>query len=46
MKNTGTVTQEKLNELQRNFDIEKWLASERVGKDLCGTWDPNVLSYS
>lgn len=39
MKNTGTVTQEKLNELQRNFDIEKWLASERVGKDLCGTWD-------
>lgn len=26
-------------ELQNRLDVEKWVASEKEGRDLCGTYD-------
>ena len=31
------ISQEEFSRTQRVLDVEKWLASERAGRDLCGT---------
>lgn len=36
MKKTGGVPQSELENLQKRIDVEKWLASEQAGRDLCG----------
>ena len=35
--NLSGITQEEFEEQQKILDVEKWLASERAGRDLCGT---------
>lgn len=33
------ISQEEFQKLQKQLDVDKWLASECAGKDLCGTMD-------
>ena len=36
MIETKELTAEELDQLQKTIDVDKWLASERAGRDLCG----------
>ena len=36
MIETKELTAEELAQLQKTIDVDKWLASERAGRDLCG----------
>ena len=36
MKDGFSAPSEELEKLQKIIDIDKWLASEKAGKDLCG----------
>ncbi len=39
MKELLNISQEQLNQMQEEISVEKWLASESAGYDLCGTRD-------
>lgn len=43
--NLSGIPQEEFERLQRIIDVDKWLASERAGHDLCGTmeWCPHCI---
>ena len=43
--NLSGIPQEEFERLQRIIDVDKWLASERAGHDLCGTmeWCPHCV---